>query len=273
MASAKPKSPYRCKCYTPFIKVTTSKGSNVYLGKKQNPLFDIVMRSIFPAVNANIPTKKHLMLGSISNIENYISLTILPTGKIDSVTFNGKEVEEYQKVFLDVFNSTYIINQDKEPISLLFPVTQYNRTFLSCKGFIPKIGDGLECEDRPIQNYFPRVSVVIDSSRVIRRDNSLRSKEAIDNLVEKRAYMLNYAFKKYISKDPFLKGEITFDITISKDGLPTVKVIKSSFKSSGIAQSIAQKIEKRMKFPRVKEGNVTIRYAFSFGGQNRFNIP
>jgi hypothetical protein len=96
----------------------------------------------------------------------------------------------------------------------------------------------------------------------------LRSPENVMALINAQQARIEYTYNKYLRDNPNLRGKISLDVTLEADGnISKVVVVSTDIINTDFVNDIVR-IIKRIKFPPITEGAVTINLPFVF---NRFD--
>ncbi|OGB98849.1 hypothetical protein A2V82_07920 [candidate division KSB1 bacterium RBG_16_48_16] len=94
-----------------------------------------------------------------------------------------------------------------------------------------------------------------------------RSPENVMARINAEQARIEYTYNKYLRDNPSLRGKISLDVTLEADGsISKVVVVSTDITNTDFVNDIVR-IIKRIKFPPITEGDVTINLPFVF---NRF---
>ncbi len=95
-----------------------------------------------------------------------------------------------------------------------------------------------------------------------------RTADAVMAVINSQQGRIMYQYNKYLRKDPNLGGKISLDVTIEANGrVSKVDVVESSISNQDFIREVLN-ILRRLKFPPIQEGSVTVNVPFVF---NRVN--
>ena len=89
----------------------------------------------------------------------------------------------------------------------------------------------------------------------------------IDKVIKRNMNQIRYCYQRQLTKNPKLKGNITVEFTIAKDGsVSKASINKSTVNSKAVDNCVANRF-KRFRFPQPKDDEtVIVKYPFIFGG-------
>ena len=91
-----------------------------------------------------------------------------------------------------------------------------------------------------------------------------RSPESIRAVINSQEGRIKYTFNKYLRRNPNLRGKVSLDVTIKADGsVGRVTLLESTVGDPDFVRDIMN-IIRRLKFPAIAEGEVTVNLPFVF---------
>ncbi len=91
-----------------------------------------------------------------------------------------------------------------------------------------------------------------------------RSPENVMQVINSQQGRIMYTYNKYLRNDPNLSGKVSLDVTIEANGrISKITVLESTISNQNFVRDLTN-IIRRLKFPPIAEGSITINLPFVF---------
>ncbi len=95
-----------------------------------------------------------------------------------------------------------------------------------------------------------------------------RTSESVMSIINSQQGRVMYTYNKYLRTNPDLRGKVSFDVTIEANGsVSNIQILESSIDNQDFVRELMN-IVRRLKFPPIREGSITVNLPFVF---NRVN--
>lgn len=91
-----------------------------------------------------------------------------------------------------------------------------------------------------------------------------RTPQSVMSIINAQQGRIMYTYNKYLRQDPNMGGKVAFDVTIEANGqVSSVRLVEATISNQDFIRDITN-ILRRLRFPPIQEGSVTVNLPFVF---------